>query len=91
MRSLQVIAKEIKQDWEKQGRHFPNAATWLNKLRLVGSINSTYYGETGRQIIEGFLHTAQPWQGPTAHHIKLELRQGLAASPPAPLEPPSSD
>ena len=69
-RSLQIIAREIRGDWERVN---PAAKPYLDAMREMGSIEENYYQDTGRSVVRYFLANAATWRGETARRIKAEL------------------
>ncbi len=80
-RSLQVIAKEICEDWKRQDGSSgvnPVAKPYLEAMRTLRSVDEDYYHDSGRSIVNYFLANAQTWRGETARRIKAELGRLVA-------------
>ena len=73
MRSLSVIASEIKADWGLKTS--PHAKPYLNAMAQLTTTNDTYgFGDSGKSIVLYFLCNAGAWKGDTAKRIKAELK-----------------
>jgi hypothetical protein len=73
-RPLYVIAKEIYTEWPKVNYA---AEPYLDAMSNLGSVNQSYYQDSGRSIVRYFLANAQSWRGDAARRIKLELKSLL--------------
>ena len=71
MRPLSNIAHDIKRDWKKVNYA---AMPYLNAMLNMGSINDTYWNDSGKSIVLYFLSNAGTWRGIVAKEIKAELR-----------------
>jgi hypothetical protein len=74
MRSLETIAREIRNDWKKID---PVAKEYVIAMYFLNNVNDTYIAESGRSVVLYFLSSAQGWRGETARRIKTELKQML--------------
>jgi len=70
-RSLQTIAMEIYDDWEKVNF---GAKPYLEAMGDLDSIEDDYYYDTGRSVVRYFLANASTWRGDTARRVKAELK-----------------
>ena len=77
IRNINVIAREIQQDWKQ-----PNYAAmpYLNAMTCMSKMDDDFYYDNGRSVILYFLSNATTWRGETARRIKAELKSMLAAS-----------
>jgi len=71
MRPLSNIAHDIKKDWKKVNYA---AMPYLNAMLNMGSVNDTYWNDSGKSIVLYFLSNAVTWRGIVAKEIKAELR-----------------
>ncbi len=76
-RSLQVISKEIKDDWKAKGKGFANAAPYRDAMQHLSTMSDSYHADSAKTIVLYFLANASTWTGETARRIKIELR-GMA-------------
>lgn len=74
VRSLRVIASEIRNDWKKVS---PYAVPYLDAMATLDSINDNYYFDSGKSIVMYFLGNASTWRGEKAREIKKELKAML--------------
>lgn len=71
VRSLDVIAREIKKDWTKP---YFGAVPYLEAMGEMGLITENYGQDSGKSIVLYFLANAFGWRGDTARRIKAELK-----------------
>lgn len=71
MRSLHIIAKEIRADWKNVS---PYAKGYLQAMDTLNTVNDKYYLDSGYSIVAYFLANAGSWRGDTARRIKKELK-----------------
>lgn len=71
MRSLSVIASEIKKDWGV--KMYFGAKPYVSAMGCLVSINDMYGCESGESIVRYFLGNATTWRGEKAREIKKEL------------------
>jgi len=77
-RPLHVIAREIREDWSKQGTGVNYAAKpYLSAMSEMDSINSNYGADSGRSVVAYFLSNAGSWRGDVARRVKKELNAML--------------
>ncbi len=74
IRSLNIIAKDIRKDWTK-----PNyaAVPYLDAMLHLDTIHDSYYYDNASDIVRYFLSNATSWRGETARAIKAELKAML--------------
>ena len=72
MRKINVIAREINEDWPKP---YFGAVPYINAMRTLIDIEDYYYEDPAREIIVYFLGNAQTWRGEVARRIKKELKE----------------
>ena len=73
-RPLNVIAREIYQDWKPVS---PYAEQYLDAMSTLNSINDKYMFDSGSEIVARFLSNASQWKGENARRIKIELKKML--------------
>lgn len=73
-RSLSAIAYEIARTWPKVNYA---AVPYLSAMRELDSIEDSYYYDSGRGVVRGFLSNAASWRGDSAKRIKAELKAML--------------
>ena len=73
-RSINIIAKEIKNDWKNV---WFGAKPYLSAMSTLIDINDNYGCDDARTIIIYFLSNAVTWKGETARRVKAELKQML--------------
>ena len=59
MRKINVIAREINEDWPKP---YFGAVPYINAMRTLIDIEDYYYDDPAREIIVYFLGNAQTWR-----------------------------
>ena len=74
MRSLSVIAREIRATWAKP---YFGAVPYLQAMASLESIRDAYGADDARGIVLYFLANATTWRGPDARRIKAELNAML--------------
>ena len=74
MRSIAVIAREIRADWKKP---YFGAVPYLDAMCELNSINDNYYYDSGESVVRYFLANANTWRGDKAREIKAELKKLL--------------
>ncbi len=72
MRSLRVIASEVKADWQNVNY---GAKPYLDAMSQLDSINDKYYQDSAKSIVLYFLSNASGWRGEVAKRVKAELKQ----------------
>lgn len=75
VRSLSVIAKEIKSIWGKNTYY--GAIPYINAMERLNEITDRYGMEDGISIVQYFLSNATTWRGEDARRIKKELNSML--------------
>ena len=73
-RSLNTIAKDIRNDWAKP---YFGAVPYLDAMETLNSIRDTYYYDDAESVVRYFLSNATSWKGETARAIKAELKAML--------------
>ena len=71
MRSLSVIAREIKADWKNV---YFGAVPYLQAMSCLDSIDDNYGMDSAKMIVLYFLSNASTWRGDKAREIKKELK-----------------
>jgi hypothetical protein len=71
-RSLDVIAREICEDWKNVNYA---AAPYLDAMQVMSSVNDAYGMDNGKAIVLYFLSNASSWRGNTARRVKAELKE----------------
>lgn len=71
-RSLQAIAREIKNDWKKP---YFGAVPYIDALSQLNDISDNYYYDSANSIVLYFLANATTWRGDVARRVKAELKQ----------------
>lgn len=71
-RSLNVIAREIKNDWTKINF---GAVPYLQAMETLNSINDSFGCDSAKSIVIYFLSNASTWKGENAKRIKVELKK----------------
>ena len=74
MRSLSIIANEIRRDWKKV---YFGAVPYLNAMGDLNSITDRYGFDDARSIVNYFLANSGTWRGDKAKQIKKELKDML--------------
>jgi hypothetical protein len=74
MRSISVIAREIRADWNKP---YFGAVPYLDAMCELNSINDNYYYDSGESVVRYFLANANTWRGEKARAVKAELKKIL--------------
>ena len=75
IRPLYAIAREIRNDWSKQGKGVNYAAKpYLDAMADLNSITDNYMYDSGKSVVLYFLCNATSWRGETAKRIKSELK-----------------
>lgn len=87
-RSLQVIAREIGNDWgDKLTKLGPEtgfgpaqhpARPYWSAMMYLDTLDDAYYSDTATSVVRYFLSNASQWRGETAQRVKLELKAALA-------------
>lgn len=70
VRSLSVIAKEIRSDWKNVS---PYADEYLRPMSTLDKITDNYFADTAKYVVLYFLANASGWRGEKAREIKKEL------------------
>ena len=75
-RPLYEIAREIRNDWSKQGKGINYAAKpYLDAMSTLDNIDSNYGMDSGKSIVCYFLANAGTYRGETAKRVKAELKK----------------
>lgn len=74
VRSLSVIANEIRKDWNNV---YFGAVPYLDAMSTLNSINDRYIMDSGKSIVLYFLSNATTWRGEVARNVKKELNSML--------------
>jgi hypothetical protein len=77
IRSLNIIAKDIRKAWAKP---YFGAVPYLDAMETLNSIHDTYYYDDASDIVRYFLSNATTWKGETARAITAELKAMLKGS-----------
>lgn len=72
VRSLSVIAREIRKDWKNV---YFGAKPYLDAMSELITINDYYFNDTAKSIVIYFLSNASTWRGEVAKRVKSELKQ----------------
>ena len=70
-RAINIIAREIKQDWTKP---YFGAVPYLDAMAQLESIEDNYYDDSAESVVRYFLGNAKTWRGDKARAIKAELK-----------------
>ena len=70
-RSLNAIAKDIRQSWKSI---YWAADPYVEALEFLNRIEDTYIVGNGVSVVEGFLANAGSFRGEDARRIKAELK-----------------
>ena len=70
-RPLNIIARDISQDWKKVNYA---AKPYLEAMQSLSSITDSYGCDNAKSIVLYFLCNARTWRGPIAKSIKAELK-----------------
>jgi hypothetical protein len=73
-RSLNTIAKEIRNDWAKP---YFGAVPYLDAMLHLDTIRDSYYYDDAASVVRYFLANATTWKGETARAVKAELKSML--------------
>lgn len=77
-RPIYEIAKEIENDWSKQGKGISiYAKPYLEAMSMIDSIKDMYIYERADSVVRYFLANASTWRGDKAREIKKELNSLL--------------
>lgn len=71
VRPLNVIAREIKKDWQKM---YFGAVPYWEAMTTLNSIKDNYGMDSGKSIVLYFLSNASGWRGEVAKRVKAELK-----------------
>ena len=74
VRSLAVIAAEIRRDWKNI---YFGAVPYLRAMSSLDRISDNYDYDSGESVVRYFLSNASSWRGETAKRIKKELNSLL--------------
>ena len=75
MRPIHEIAREIRSDWNKQGKGVsPYAKPYLDAMFSLDRITDNYIFDSGKSVVLYFLSNATSWKGETARRVKAELK-----------------
>lgn len=69
-RQLNIIAREIKQNWTKP---YFGAVPYLNAMLSLHDMTDNYFEDSAKTIVIYFLANAQTWRGEVARRVKSEL------------------
>jgi hypothetical protein len=70
MRSINLIAREIKNDWKNV---YFGASPYLKAMSSMLSVNDKYGLDDGKMVVRYFLANSSSWRGDVARRIKKEL------------------
>lgn len=70
-RSLSLIAREIRSDWQKV---YFGAEPYLAALESLDQVTDRYFEDDASDVIMYFLANASTWRGPVAKAVKAELK-----------------
>ena len=70
-RPLNLIAREIRQDWKTVNYA---AKPYLDAMQSLSSINDSYGCDNAKSVVLYFLCNSGTWRGPIAKSIKAELK-----------------
>jgi hypothetical protein len=70
-RSLNVIAADIQNDWQKVNIA---ALPYLEAMHSLITVNDRFGLDSGDSIVRYFLSNSTTWRGPVARSIKAELK-----------------
>ena len=70
-RSLNLIARDIRQDWKNVNYA---AKPYLEAMQSLTSITDSYGSDNAKSVVLYFLCNAGTWRGPVAKSIKAELK-----------------
>lgn len=73
-RPLHVIARDILAHWTKPSTSREWAMPYINAMRHLVSMDSTYGHDDAEDIVIRFLSNASGWRGEDARRIKAELK-----------------
>jgi hypothetical protein len=77
-RPIYEIAKEIENDWSKQGKGISiYAKPYLEAMSMIDNIKDMYIYERADSVVRYFLANASTWRGDKAREIKKELNSLL--------------
>lgn len=71
MRQLNIIAREIWENWEKP---YFGAVPYLKAMSTLTDINQQYGYDSAESVVRYFLSNATTWRGDTARRVKAELK-----------------
>lgn len=74
MRQLNIIAREIWENWEKP---YFGAVPYLKAMSTLTDINQQYGYDSAESVVRYFLCNASTWRGDTARRVKTELKEML--------------
>lgn len=75
-RPLYEIAREIRNDWSKQGKGVNyGAKPYLDAMSSLDKITDSYGCDSANSIVCYFLANAGTWKGETAKRVKAELKK----------------
>ncbi len=75
-RPLYEIAREIRNDWSKQGKGVNyGAKPYLDAMASLDNINSNFGADSAKSVVLYFLTNAGTWRGETAKRVKAELKK----------------
>ena len=69
---LHSYARLIRNNWKKVSVY---ASPYLDAMAELNSIDSMFYCDDGRSVINYFLSNAQGWRGEIARAVKAELKE----------------
>jgi hypothetical protein len=74
-RPIYEIAREIRDDWSKQGKGVNYAAKpYLEAMFSLNKITDNYMLDSGQSVVIYFLCNASTYRGDTARRLKEELK-----------------
>ncbi len=80
-RPIWEIAKEIRADWQSQGKGVSRTARlYLDAMDSLEGIKDMCWEDSASLVVSYFLSNARTWRGETARRVKKELLQMVAAA-----------
>jgi hypothetical protein len=73
-RSINIIAREISNDWAKP---YFGAVPYLDAMHSLSTMQDKFYFDDAASVVRYFLANANSWKGETARAIKAELKAML--------------
>ena len=70
-RALNLIMREVKQDWKKP---YFGAVPYIQALSQMDNVSQNYGEDSAKKLVLYFLANANTWRGETARRVKAELK-----------------